>query len=138
MQYCSTPEETRSFWLRLVRDTVSALCLRILSSLMRTPSAPSGTDATEAFEDVGHSDEARALLPGMYLGDYDKSSGVRIQLTHPSTTTPNSRHFPGFCSRIQDIKLYDDQKTQSKTSVNIAVEQGSKYVLTPSLIHSAD
>ncbi|KAL0580534.1 hypothetical protein V5O48_001521 [Marasmius crinis-equi] len=27
-------------------------------------------DATEAFEDVGHSDEARALLPGMLVGTF--------------------------------------------------------------------
>ena len=29
-----------------------------------------GKDATEAFEDVGHSDEARAMLTKMYLGDF--------------------------------------------------------------------
>lgn len=27
-------------------------------------------DATEAFEDVGHSDEARELLGPMYVGDF--------------------------------------------------------------------
>jgi cytochrome b involved in lipid metabolism len=27
-------------------------------------------DATEAFEDVGHSDEARAMLPKMYIGEF--------------------------------------------------------------------
>jgi len=31
-----------------------------------------GKDATEAFEDVGHSDEARALLPGMRIGEFEK------------------------------------------------------------------
>ena len=35
---------------------------------------PQGQDGTEAFEDVGHSDEARALLPGMYIGDFEKNS----------------------------------------------------------------
>ncbi|THH16924.1 hypothetical protein EW146_g3791 [Bondarzewia mesenterica] len=34
----------------------------------------SGKDGTEAFEDVGHSDEARALLPGMFIGNFEKSS----------------------------------------------------------------
>ncbi|CAO3658272.1 unnamed protein product [Umbelopsis vinacea] len=29
-------------------------------------------DATEAFEDVGHSDEARELLEKYYVGDLDK------------------------------------------------------------------
>lgn len=36
-----------------------------------------GQDATEAFEDVGHSDEARALLPGMLIGDFEQDS-VRV------------------------------------------------------------
>jgi len=31
-----------------------------------------GKDATEAFEDVGHSDEARALLPGLFVGEFEK------------------------------------------------------------------
>ncbi|TXT11035.1 hypothetical protein VHUM_01786 [Vanrija humicola] len=30
-----------------------------------------GRDATEAFEDVGHSDEARDMLPKMLLGPFD-------------------------------------------------------------------
>jgi len=38
--------------------------------------AEAGRDATEAFEDVGHSDEARALLPDMYVGDIDPKSGA--------------------------------------------------------------
>jgi len=29
-----------------------------------------GRDATEAFEDVGHSDDARSLLGPMYLGEF--------------------------------------------------------------------
>ena len=28
-----------------------------------------GQDATEAFEDVGHSDEARGILQGLLIGD---------------------------------------------------------------------
>lgn len=37
---------------------------------------PIGKDATEAFEDVGHSDEARALLPGMLIGEFEKGANV--------------------------------------------------------------
>ena len=37
----------------------------------------SGKDATEAFEDVGHSDEARGLLPGMRIGEFEKGPKVR-------------------------------------------------------------
>jgi len=41
--------------------------------------AEGGQDATEAFEDVGHSDEARALLPGMYIGDFEVKEGVKLK-----------------------------------------------------------
>jgi len=36
--------------------------------------AEAGKDATEAFEDVGHSDEARALLKDMYVGDFETNA----------------------------------------------------------------
>lgn len=39
-------------------------------------------DATEAFEDVGHSDEARELLEKYYVGDLDKS----VSLTWPKSS----------------------------------------------------
>ncbi|RJE21508.1 Cytochrome b5 [Aspergillus sclerotialis] len=34
-----------------------------------------GQDATEAFEDVGHSDEARETLSGLYVGDVKRMVG---------------------------------------------------------------
>ncbi|KAG0166153.1 hypothetical protein DFQ30_007540 [Apophysomyces sp. BC1015] len=33
-----------------------------------------GKDATEAFEDIGHSDEARDILKKYYIGDLDEKS----------------------------------------------------------------
>ncbi|KAI8366641.1 cytochrome b5 [Radiomyces spectabilis] len=33
-----------------------------------------GKDATEAFEDIGHSDEAREVLEKYYIGDLDEAS----------------------------------------------------------------
>lgn len=39
-----------------------------------------GQDATEAFEDVGHSDEARELLDGLLLGALKR--GVRFLPSH--------------------------------------------------------
>ncbi|QRV72957.1 cytochrome b5 [Ceratobasidium sp. AG-Ba] len=33
--------------------------------------AEGGKDATEAFEDVGHSDEARDILKGLYVADFE-------------------------------------------------------------------
>lgn len=44
--------------------------LRVLPPLTRMALA---RDATEAFEDVGHSDEARALLKDMLVGDFEKT-----------------------------------------------------------------
>ncbi|KAF8958469.1 cytochrome b5-like heme/steroid binding domain-containing protein [Flammula alnicola] len=41
--------------------------------------AEGGQDATEAFEDVGHSDEARALLPAMLVGDFEQGSGIQLK-----------------------------------------------------------
>jgi len=38
-----------------------------------------GQDATEAFEDVGHSDEARALLPDMLIGEFEKGSDLKTK-----------------------------------------------------------
>jgi cytochrome b involved in lipid metabolism len=66
--------------------------------------AEAGIDATEAFEDVGHSDEARALLPDMLVGDFDKGSS--------------------------NIKLFDDDKKEASSSstVNVAVQQGSNVM----------
>jgi cytochrome b involved in lipid metabolism len=42
-----------------------------------------GRDATEAFEDVGHSDEARELLGPMFLGDF-VGEVCRIALRFPA------------------------------------------------------
>ena len=42
-----------------------------------------GQDATEAFEDVGHSDEARETLDKLYAGDLKRivrCHGLRIRL----------------------------------------------------------
>ncbi|KAJ7771077.1 cytochrome b5-like heme/steroid binding domain-containing protein [Mycena maculata] len=41
--------------------------------------AESGRDATEAFEDVGHSDEARELLPGMLVGEFEKNGELKLK-----------------------------------------------------------
>ncbi|KAF5364272.1 hypothetical protein D9756_000287 [Leucocoprinus leucothites] len=41
--------------------------------------AEAGQDATEAFEDVGHSDEARALLPDMLVGEFEQGSEIKLK-----------------------------------------------------------
>ena len=44
----------------------------------------SGKDATEAFEDVGHSDDARALLPPMLVGELE---GAKIAPEKPKSAS---------------------------------------------------
>jgi len=44
-----------------------------------------GKDATEAFEDVGHSDEARGLLPGMQVGEFEKGENEVKAKAYQST-----------------------------------------------------
>jgi len=47
-----------------------------------------GQDATEAFEDVGHSDEAREILEGLLVGKLKRQ-------VHPhSALSPTSFHIP--------------------------------------------
>ncbi|KAI9805915.1 MAG: hypothetical protein M1825_000529 [Sarcosagium campestre] len=45
-----------------------------------------GQDATEAFEDVGHSDEAREILEGMLIGPLKRQAGD----PKPKATAPSS------------------------------------------------
>jgi len=63
-----------------------------------------GQDSTEAFEDVGHSDEAREILDGMLVGNlkrvvrsspYNFPLGRIILLPFP-LSTPRGRTHPPF------------------------------------------
>ncbi|OJA15534.1 hypothetical protein AZE42_07299 [Rhizopogon vesiculosus] len=40
--------------------------------------AEAAKDATQAFEDVGHSDEARELLPGLLVGEFEKDGELKL------------------------------------------------------------
>lgn len=68
----STLEEMKLSWPRLVRTFCPSSHNHNL--LTRFYHHLPGKDATEAFEDVGHSDEARALLPDMLVGTFDTNS----------------------------------------------------------------
>ncbi|KAF2860609.1 cytochrome b5 [Piedraia hortae CBS 480.64] len=46
-----------------------------------------GQDATEAFEDVGHSDEAREILSKMLVGELKRQPGDPSPKTHSATAT---------------------------------------------------
>ncbi|WWD16765.1 hypothetical protein CI109_101197 [Kwoniella shandongensis] len=56
-----------------------------------------GRDATEAFEDVGHSDEARDMLPKMFLGDFDgpkSAKAAKRAAANGGSTSAASSGFP--------------------------------------------
>ncbi|KAJ2957483.1 hypothetical protein NQZ79_g6802 [Umbelopsis isabellina] len=57
-------------------------------------------DATEAFEDVGHSDEARELLEKYYVGDLDKSSAPVKPVKSNTTGSSSSNASQGNPLRI--------------------------------------
>lgn len=80
-----------------------------------------GQDATEAFEDVGHSDEARALLPGMLVGDFEQDSVS-------DHTTLLQIHVILLTSPLQNIKLKSGAAAAQESRMSGAVEQGSKCV----------
>ncbi|KAI0736160.1 cytochrome b5-like heme/steroid binding domain-containing protein [Fomitopsis betulina] len=65
--------------------------------------AETGKDATEAFEDVGHSDEAREILKDLYIGEFEKDGALKAK---PAYNTSSS----------------------SSQAVNTAVQQGSNMM----------
>lgn len=52
-----------------------------------------GQDATEAFEDVGHSDEAREILDGLLVGNLKRAVSLR-HLHDPSILNPSTLLIP--------------------------------------------
>ncbi|KAI0796810.1 cytochrome b5-like heme/steroid binding domain-containing protein [Abortiporus biennis] len=64
--------------------------------------AEAGKDATEAFEDVGHSDEARSLLTDMLVGEFEKDGELKVKSATKSAS--------------------------SSAAVNTAVQQGSNLM----------
>ncbi|KAJ2958700.1 hypothetical protein NQZ79_g5730 [Umbelopsis isabellina] len=48
-----------------------------------------GKDATESFEDIGHSDEAREILEKFYVADLDEASKTQVKKT-PAARAPSS------------------------------------------------
>lgn len=55
-----------------------------------------GQDATEAFEDVGHSDEAREILSGLQVGKLKRQ--VSLPHPHPLRSNPVNSLFPPPCN----------------------------------------
>jgi len=49
-----------------------------------------GQDATEAFEDVGHSDEAREILEGLLVGTLKRGPGDPAPKAHAAPTSTST------------------------------------------------
>jgi len=49
-----------------------------------------GRDATQDFEDVGHSDEARTMMKDYYIGDLEGSSAKESAKPYASSTATNT------------------------------------------------
>jgi len=67
-----------------------------------------GQDATEAFEDVGHSDEAREILDGLLVGTLKREAGdpgPKVTTSTPTTTATSSSTAAGMGVGIYAIIL---------------------------------
>ncbi|BDD62904.1 hypothetical protein MPDQ_007900 [Monascus purpureus] len=62
-----------------------------------------GQDGTEAFEDVGHSDEAREILDGMLVGDLKRLPGDPAA---PRTAAPTASSSSSGSSSSFGVGLY--------------------------------
>ncbi|KAF9782741.1 cytochrome b5-like heme/steroid binding domain-containing protein [Thelephora terrestris] len=65
--------------------------------------AEAGRDATEAFEDVGHSDEARGYLPPMYIGDFEKDGALKF---NPGKPGPGKDTPPGPGEKVSNLMYF--------------------------------
>ena len=59
--------------------------------------AEAGKDATDAFEDVGHSEDALSKLPGMLVGQFAGSDVRNVSFSSGTT-------FSETPSRLQELK----------------------------------
>lgn len=56
-----------------------------------------GKDATESFEDVGHSDDARALLPAMLVGEIEGGAAVSSPSQSEQSSSSKGREVHVVC-----------------------------------------
>lgn len=65
-----------------------------------------GKDATDDFEDVGHSDDAREMMKKYYVGEIDRSTlPVERKYTPPATPPPAGNQGSGNLSKILQFLL---------------------------------
>ncbi|GJJ72982.1 cytochrome b5 [Entomortierella parvispora] len=75
-----------------------------------------GKDATESFEDVGHSDEAREIMAKMYVGEF-QTDGSGKQAKSASSGTP------------KPIPAKQNQDSGSATQILVAVAAVAGFAL---------
>ncbi|KPM45170.1 hypothetical protein AK830_g1389 [Neonectria ditissima] len=64
-----------------------------------------GTDATEAFEDVGHSDEAREILDTLFTADIKRVPGDQAPKVHQSAPEPVAKPSSGMSTVLYAIVI---------------------------------
>ncbi|XVF33108.1 hypothetical protein REPUB_Repub17cG0140000 [Reevesia pubescens] len=63
--------------------------------------AASGKDATEDFEDVGHSDDAKEIMEKYYIGEVDSTTvPAPKKFKTPISTVTHNHDDPGFLIKI--------------------------------------
>ena len=74
----STLAAKRFYWSRPASASLGSFSESRFLALLLT-----GVDATEAFEEIGHSEDARSLLVDMYMGEIEKVPQVSSPSIHP-------------------------------------------------------
>ncbi len=72
-----------------------------------------GQDATEAFEDVGHSDEAREILDGLLVGELKRIVSPRFSFP-PSTPSRPTLPYPTHSRHNSSNPQYHHPYTRTK------------------------
>lgn len=85
-----------------------------------------GKDATDDFEDVGHSNTAKKMLDGMYVGDIDKftlpGKTTNTNYVPPNETHQNTNNTPQFFIKLLQFLV---------PLVILAMAVGVKYYTKP-------
>ena len=95
----------------------------MFTTVLHSHRLSTGQDATEAFEDVGHSDEARALLPKLFVGDLERDSVS----DHTALLQLHYHTYHCLPSPLQGVKL-----KLGATAADESRESGSKCVFLSS------
>lgn len=98
--------------------------------LARTTIDFAGKDATEAFEDVGHSDEARAMLTKMYLGEFKGEVGFFCLPFYPYSHPPSLPHLYPFSNfpRHPRVPPHPLRRSVGQSRTPCVAERGWRHI----------